>query len=145
FYFAAVGAFAKPQQDSSYAMHDITGTLIIPLIAILATVDALVARAPGRLVGLTILPVALVILQLLIVGVGRALGDGDDTTPVALGVLGLHALNGLAIMGVAGTVLARSRAFAFGGRMRAMRGGHGHPVGPGTTAGSSRSDAPVDA
>jgi hypothetical protein len=76
------------------------------------------ARAPGRLVGLTILPVGLTALQVLIVTLGHALsgGDGEPTTPAALAVLGLHALNGLAIMGVAGSVFARSRWLAFGRR-----------------------------
>ena len=112
FYFAAVGAFARPQQDTSFVLHDITGTLVIPLLAILATVVALVARVPGRLVGLTILPLGLIVVQVLIVVLGKAFDDGDTTSPAALAVLGLHAINGLAVMAVAGTVFARARALA---------------------------------
>jgi Family of unknown function (DUF6220) len=115
FYFAAVGAFAKPQDDASFALHDLTGGMIIPTLSLLATIAALVARLPGRQVGLTILPLGLVIVQLLIVGVGKALSDsdaGDHTTPVALAVLGLHAVNGLAIMAVAGRVLSGAIAAA---------------------------------
>jgi hypothetical protein len=122
FYFAAVGAFAKPQDDNSFAVHDLIGTMIIPVLSLLATVAAAVARVPGRLIGLTILPLGLVIVQMLIIGVGTALSDtdaGERTTPAALVVLGLHAVNGLAIMGVAGTVFARARALS-------------RPGGPGT-------------
>jgi hypothetical protein len=117
FYFAAVGAFAQPQQDNSFALHDLIGGVIIPLLSILATVSALLARLPGRQVGLTILPLGLVVVQFLIVALGKALSDGDAgdrTTTAALAVLGLHAINGLAIMGVAGTVFARARALAKG-------------------------------
>ena len=112
FYFAAVGAFARPQQDTSFVLHDVTGTLVIPVLAILATVVALVARVPGRLVGLTILPLGLIVVQVLIVVLGKAFDDGDTTSPAALAVLGLHAINGLAVMAVAGTVFARARALA---------------------------------
>jgi hypothetical protein len=114
FYFAAVGAFTKPQKDDSYALHDLTGMMIIPLISLLATVAAAVARAPGRLIGLTILPLGLVIVQVLIVALGRAVSGGteDSTTPAGLAILGLHAINGLAIMAVAGLVLRRARLLA---------------------------------
>ena len=29
FYFAAVGAFTKPQQDSSFVLHDVTGGMVM--------------------------------------------------------------------------------------------------------------------
>jgi Family of unknown function (DUF6220) len=114
FYFAAMGAFTKPQHDSAYALHDITGMMIIPLLSVLATIAAAVARAPGRLIGLTILPVGLVVVQVLIVTVGRAVSGGEDaaTTTGGLIILGLHAINGLAIMAVAGIVLRQARLFA---------------------------------
>jgi hypothetical protein len=62
FYFAAVGAFAKPQTDSSYGLHSINGMMVIPLLSILATVAAAVARAPGRAIGLAIAPLGLVVV-----------------------------------------------------------------------------------
>ncbi|MGW5666725.1 DUF6220 domain-containing protein [Micromonospora sp. NPDC003776] len=113
FYFAAVGAFAKPQHDDSFALHDITGTMVIPLLSLLATVAAAVARAPGKLIGLSILPLGLVVVQILIVTLGRAVSGGEDTTtPAGLAILGLHAVNGLAIMAVAGLVFRRARLLA---------------------------------
>jgi hypothetical protein len=118
FYFAAVGAFDKPQTDSSYGLHSINGMMIIPLLSILATIAAALARAPGRLIGLAIATVGLVIVQVLIIAAGKAFTDGDNTTPTALVIYGLHAVNGLAIMAVSGTNLRRARLFALGERVR---------------------------
>jgi hypothetical protein len=114
FYFAAVGAFAKPQNDDSYALHNINGMMVIPAVSLLATIAAALAKAPRRLVGLTILPLGLVVVQVLIVELGRAVSGGteDKTTAAGLVILGLHAINGLAIMAVSGLVLRRARAFA---------------------------------
>ena len=114
FYFAAVGAFAHPQDDRSYALHGVTGVLVIPIAALLATVAAALARAPGRLIALTLAPVGLVVVQVLIILVGFKLtGSTEDrTTPAGLAILGLHALGGLATLGVAGLILTRARAFA---------------------------------
>jgi hypothetical protein len=119
FYFAAVGAFAKPQVDTSYRLHDIDGGMVIPLLAILATVAAALLKLPGRQIGLTILPVGLVVVQFLIVLLGDALStdNGDKTTPIALIILGLHAVNGLAVMAVAGTVFARARRVGAAGTL----------------------------
>jgi hypothetical protein len=113
FYFAAVGAFTKPQKDNSYVLHSVTGMLAIPLLSLLATIAAALARAPGRQIGLTILPLGLVVVQVLIVTIGKALNDSaDNTTPAGLAILGLHAINGLAIMAVAGLVFRRARMLA---------------------------------
>jgi hypothetical protein len=124
FYFAAVGAFDKPQDDNSFALHSLTGMLIIPVLSLLATVAAALARAPGRLIGLSILPLGLVVVQVLIIVVGNVFSDngGDTTTPAALVILGLHAINGLAIMGVAGAVLAGARRLAVAPRETAAAG-----------------------
>jgi hypothetical protein len=116
FYFAAVGAFAKPQTDSSYGLHSVNGMMVIPLLSILATIAAAISRAPGRLIGLAIAPLGLVILQVLIIAAGKAFTDGDTTTPAALVIYGLHAVNGLAIMAVAGINLRGARLLAQGER-----------------------------
>lgn len=116
FSFAAVGAFTKPGGDDAYILHSVTGMMVIPVLSVLATVVAALARAPGRMIGLTILPFGLVLVQMLIIGVGSALSDsdaGDRTTPAALVVLSLHGINGLVIMGVAGRI--------FAGAMRLVR------------------------
>jgi hypothetical protein len=112
FYFAAVGAFTKPQTDDSYSLHLVNGRVIFPLLALLTIGAAALAKAPGKLIGLTSLPFALVIVQTLIILVGNAIGGATEqrTTPVALAILGLHAVNGMVILGVIGTVMRRARA-----------------------------------
>lgn len=112
FYFAAVGAFDTPQEDGSFSLHTMNGTSIV-LLSLLATIAAAVSRAPGRLIGLTILPLGLTIVQVLIVLLGGLLDDpAGNTTPASLAILGLHAVNGLAIMGVTGIVFRQARLFA---------------------------------
>jgi hypothetical protein len=114
FYFAGVGAFDRPQDDNSFALHSITGMAVIPLLSVLAAIAAAVARAPGRLIGLAIAPFGLVLVQLLIVAIGDAIaGGGDaDTSTASLVVLGLHAVNGLFLLGVTAQVMRRARALA---------------------------------
>ncbi|WP_067181914.1 DUF6220 domain-containing protein [Microtetraspora niveoalba] len=113
FYFAGVGAFDRPQTDGSYGPHATNGMMIIPVLSLVITVVATLAKAPGRLIGLSILPLGLVVVQMLIIILGRALDDGTgNTTAASLAVFGLHAVNGLAIMGVAGKVLAGARKLA---------------------------------
>jgi len=111
FCFAAVGAFTRPQTDSSYGLHSINGMIAIPLLSLLAAIAAASARAPGRAIGLAIAPLGLVIMQLLIVAVGEALKSGDTTTPTSLIIYGLHGINGLAIMHLAGMNVRASRRF----------------------------------
>jgi hypothetical protein len=112
FYFAAVGAFAHPQTDRSYALHGVDGTIVIPIVAVLATGAAALARVPGRLVWATIAPLGLVVVQVLILLVGFKLTGSTEerTTPAGLDILGLHALGGLATLGVAGYVFTQARA-----------------------------------
>jgi hypothetical protein len=114
FYLAGMGAFDRPQDDSSFAPHRVVGMAVIPLLSVLATVAAALARAPGRLIGLSIAPFGLVVVQVLIVTIGDAVaGGGDaDTSAASLVVLGLHAVNGLFLLGVAAQVMRRARALA---------------------------------
>ncbi|GGP79926.1 DUF6220 domain-containing protein [Streptosporangium pseudovulgare] len=113
FYFAAVGAFDRPMEEDSFALHNMVGRMVIPILSLLATVAAALARAPGRLIALTLLPLGLVVVQVLIVVLGRALNDDTGyTTTASLVVLGLHAVNGMAVVGSAGTILRQARALA---------------------------------
>ncbi|MEW9532447.1 DUF6220 domain-containing protein [Microbispora sp. NPDC049125] len=122
-YFAAVGAFDKPQDDDSFALHSVTGMMIIPALSLLATVVAAAARVPGRQIGLTILPLGLVIVQMLIIALGGAFDDSTgNTTPLSLAVLGLHALNGMAIIGVSAWVFRGARQLAVTGSRPAAGG-----------------------
>lgn len=112
FYFAAVGAFTKPQAEDSYALHTLNGRMIFPILAILATIAAALAKAPGKLIGQTFLPFGLLVVQSLIIVLGNVIGGGGEqrSTPVGLAILGLHAVNGMIIMGVIGSVMRKARA-----------------------------------
>jgi hypothetical protein len=114
FYLAGVGAFDRPQDDGSFEPHRIVGMAVIPLLSVLATVVAALARAPGRLIGLAIAPFGLVVVQLLIVAIGNAISGGEDadTSAAALVVLGLHAVNGLFMLGVTTQLMRRARALS---------------------------------
>ena len=113
FYFAAVGAFTRPQTDDAFSLHLLNGR-IFPLLAVLAIGAAALAKAPGRLIGLTSVPLGLVILQTLIIVVGNAIGGATEqrTTPLALAILGLHAINGMMIMGRLGRIITRPASAA---------------------------------
>jgi hypothetical protein len=71
FYLAAVGGFDKPRTEDSFAIHRMIG-MTVPLLSILATGAAALVRAPGRLIGLTILPAGLGIVQILLATVADA-------------------------------------------------------------------------
>ncbi len=112
FYFAAIGAFTRPQTDDSFSLHLTNGRIVFPLLGVLAIGAAALARAPGRLIGLTSLPLALGIVQSLIVVLGNAIGGATEqrTPALSLAILGLHAVNGLVIIAVAGAVMRQARA-----------------------------------
>jgi len=109
FVFAAVGAFTKPAGDSAYALHSVNGMAVIPALTLLTTLFAALAKAPGRLIGLAILPLGLVVLQALLAGLANGFTDGGASTPFGLTMGGLHALNGIIAVHVVVTVLRGAR------------------------------------
>jgi len=115
FFFAAVGAFDEPRDDGSFTLHRMTGMIIIPALAVLATIAAALSRAGGKLIGLTILPVGLILLQMLIKVIAEAFDEPNgDTSTASVVIFGFHAINGLVTMAVARSVMmaARKRATA---------------------------------
>ena len=116
FYFAALGVFGpQGEDDNLYGFHRINGSIVLPLLAVLAVVFAALSRAGARTVWLSALPILLIAVQYLIFIVGGLIGGGDEANPTvgSAVILGLHALNGLAIMGTILTLNARARARAF--------------------------------
>jgi hypothetical protein len=86
---------------------------LLLLLAVLATIVAAIARVGARLIGMTAAIAGLTLVQSLIRVLAEALSDsGDTSTTAGRLVFGLHALNGLAIGGLAGTVLAEARKAA---------------------------------
>jgi Family of unknown function (DUF6220) len=113
FAFAAVGAFTKPTGDGAYALHSINGTAVIPALTLLGTLFAALAKAPGRLIGLAILPLGLVVVQALIAVLANAFTDAAGaSTPLGLTIAGLHALNGIAAVHVVVSVQQAARKLA---------------------------------
>ena len=111
FVFAAVGAFTKPAGgDHSYRLHSITGMAVIPALTLLTIMFAALAKAPGKLIGLTALPLALVVLQALLAGLANGLTDPSGrTTTAGLIVGGLHALNGIIAVHIVVAVMRGAR------------------------------------
>ena|SRR5689334_5206329 len=113
FVFAAVGAFTKPAGDSGNALHSVNGMAVIPVLTLLTTLFAALAKAPGRLIGLAILPLGLVVLQALLAALANAFTDASGaSTPVSLTIGGLHAINGIIAVHVVVNVLRGARALA---------------------------------
>lgn len=105
FVFAGLGAF-----DASLDPHRVLGG-IIGMLAILMLVPMLIARPGWRWVLLTVLLVVLAtVLQPVLAGLG-------DDTDAWFG--GVHALNGLAIMGLTGRL-----TFGVGHLSGGVRGGN---------------------
>ena len=113
FVFAAVGAFTKPAGDGAYTLHSVNGMVVIPALTLLTTLFAALAKAPGRLIGLAILPLGLVVVQALIAVLANAFTDAAGaSTPLGLTIAGLHALNGIVAVHVVVSVHRAARKLA---------------------------------
>lgn len=105
FFLAASGAFDTAPTDEAYGAHRALGYGTV-LLAVVTTVGAALARAPGRLIGMSGLVTVLAIVQGVIRGVAAALGE---TATAGQLVFGLHAVNGLVIMALVGMIVRRAR------------------------------------
>jgi hypothetical protein len=115
FYFAAFGVFTAPENDSQYALHLMNGRFVLPLLCLFCIAAAAFARAPGRLIGFTAIPFGLLALQtVLFIVAGLAGASPEKTNLAGQLILGLHAINGLAILTVSILVFLRARTFAAG-------------------------------
>ncbi|MGC5021379.1 DUF6220 domain-containing protein [Micromonospora sp. DT47] len=113
FLFAAVGAFTKPAGDGAYALHSINGMAIIPVLTLLTILLAVLAKAPGRLVGLAVLPLGLVVVQALVAALANGSTDAAGaSTPFGLTIAGLHALIGIVAVHVVVSVSQAARKLA---------------------------------
>jgi hypothetical protein len=130
FFLAASGAFDTAPKDESFQPHRALGYVIV-LFAVLLTIFAALARMPGRLIGLTGLVAGLGVAQGLIRTIADAFNDtGDTSTTVGQLVFGLHAVNALAILAVAGTVARRARALSRSAADRPAGRGGADAFGP---------------
>ncbi len=119
FYFAALGIFG-PEDPDLFVFHSINGQFVLPALALLAVIFAALAKAGARTVLLTALPILLVAVQILLFIIAGAIFGGGEENPTVGGaiILGLHAINALAILGVIITLVRRAHARAFGFGLR---------------------------
>jgi hypothetical protein len=127
FYLAASGAFDTAPNEESFRPHRALGYVIF-LLPVLMAIVAAVARMPGRLIGMAGLVAGLVIVQVVIAQVAEAFGDTDASTTAGQIVFGLHAVNGLIILGVAGRILRQARELSRSA-VTGRPGGAGSDVG----------------
>lgn len=111
FFLAGSGAFDTAPNDEAFRPHRALGYMVV-LLALVTTLTAAVARVPGRLIGMSGLLAGLAVAQPLIAVVAKAFGDTGDTSTAGQLVFGLHAVNGLIMMGVAGRILREARGLA---------------------------------
>ncbi|MEU5524423.1 DUF6220 domain-containing protein [Streptomyces sp. NPDC047860] len=111
FFLAGSGAFDTAPNDEAFRPHRALGYLVV-LLAVVTTLAAAVARVPGRLIGMSGLLAGLAVAQPLIAVIAKAFGDTGDTSTAGRLVFGLHAVNGLIMMGVAGRTLREARGLA---------------------------------
>ncbi|SCL34565.1 hypothetical protein GA0070624_5025 [Micromonospora rhizosphaerae] len=138
FYFAASGAFSTAPNDESFRPHRAMGYVIF-LLPVLMTIVAALARMPGRLIGMTGLIAGLAVVQVVIAVLARAFNDtGDTSTTAGQLVFGLHAINGLIILAVAGTVARQARALPRSAVPHRRAGVDTDAGAPGPAAGSAQ-------
>lgn len=116
FYFAALGVFGpQGEDDNLFGFHRVNGSIVLPVLSLLAVIFAALARAGARTVWLTALPILLIAVQYLLFIIGGLVGGGDENNPTVgtAVILGLHAVNGLAVLGTIITLMTRARARAF--------------------------------
>jgi len=115
FYFAAFGAFTEPANDSQFILHQTNGRIVLPVLCLLVIGAAALARAPGRLIGFSAIPLGLLALQTVLIVVAALAGSTDEQTNLAGQIiLGLHGINGLAILGVTILLVRKASRFAAG-------------------------------
>ncbi|WP_327085681.1 DUF6220 domain-containing protein [Nonomuraea sp. NBC_01738] len=116
FYLATFGAFETPEPppgaDSAIAYHAINGVFVIPAFGLLVIIVALVAKAPGRLIGAAASPLVMALVQLFVIfPLAELLGATEDhTTPASLFAFGFHAIVGLVMLGGAFEAVRGARA-----------------------------------
>lgn len=115
FYFAAFGVFQAPAPPDAFLFHQLNGRIVLPALCLLVILAAALARAPGRLIGLSAIPLGLLVMQTVLFLVSALVGATPEKTNLAgTAILGLHAVNGLCILGVTILVVRRAARFAAG-------------------------------
>lgn len=130
FYFAAFGVFQQPAPEDAFLLHQMNGRVVLPLLCLLVIVAAALARAPGRLIGLSAIPFGLLLMQIVLFVLAGLVGaTPEKTNLVGTAILGLHAVNGLCILGVSILLVRRAVRLAAADRP-AVGPAAAEPTGP---------------
>lgn len=113
-YLSTFGAMQRPfGVGSSMIAHAMNGLNIVPVIALLATIAAFLAKAPRRLLGETAAMIILPWTQILLFAIASLTGSTTEKTTVGGQiVLGFHALNGIAMLVLTFLIFRGARAHA---------------------------------
>lgn len=105
FYLATFGAFERPTpavgaEGAAIGWHAMNGTIAIPAISLLTTIMAAIARAPGRIILLSAVPLLAALVQIMVLFplAGMAGSTETKTNTGGLVVLGFHAIVGVAML-----------------------------------------------
>lgn len=105
FYLATFGAFQRPvppvgSPDAMIGLHAMNGIIVIPIVSLIATILAPIAKAPGRLIMYTGGPLAMALVQMFVLfPLAEAFGATETkTTTGSLVVMGFHAVVGLVML-----------------------------------------------
>lgn len=131
FFLAGSGAFDTATREKAFEPHRMFGYVVFVLAIVLTIVGAL-ARLPKRLVGMSGLATGLIALQAVIAVIAEAVEhSGSAGNTVGELVFGLHAVNGVVIIGLIGNIVRRSRGTSTPGSPEApgLRGNPGAGVG----------------
>jgi hypothetical protein len=110
-YFAAMGHFSTGREEL-FGVHGFNGTTVLRILALLSIIAAAAARAGRRTILLSVLVFVLVLFQtVLFIITGLIFNIGPDSSEIPVGasiLLGLHGLNGLAIIAISGILVGRA-------------------------------------
>jgi hypothetical protein len=116
FYFAGMGVFSVPE-DELFAVHGMSGRIVLPVIFLLSLITAAIARAGKRTIWMTVIAILLLALQtILFILTGAIFGVGPESAEIPLAatlMVSLHVVNGLAILGLTIAIARRAWVLAW--------------------------------
>ena len=80
FYFAAFGVFTSPSNDSQFILHVTNGRVVLPVLCLLCIIVAALAKAPGRLIGFSAIPLGLLAMQIVLFLIAGLTGSSPERT-----------------------------------------------------------------
>ncbi|WP_084956423.1 hypothetical protein [Thermoactinospora rubra] len=124
FYLSTFGGMERPspapgQEGAAITWHALNGVFVIPVVSLITTIVAAVARASGRIIGLCAGPLLLALVQLFVIfPLAAALGATEErTTTASLFVFGFHAIVGVVMLWASVMAFRGARALVAASRL----------------------------